>query len=606
MKTLLRFLLIGLLLLVLTGGLLFANVWHYKPLSINWFYGRVFMKFALEQPEILTSLRVLDQFGIHGHNARLSDRSPEAAQRSLERMRDEYRTFQRYKRSAYKGDALLSWDVFDQFMADQLEGLEHWRLHDFPVNQLFGAQSTLPDFMLQQHVVENERGARHYIARLNEFTNYFEGLIEGLELRRQHGVLPPNFAITKVIAQVEAFLEGPPDAHLLVRHLDEKLAAIDSLKSAERNELHRQTVAAVRDHVYPAYGRLLTWLHEVEPEASSNEGVWRLPEGNAYYAYQVRHHTTTELTPEQIHRIGLAEVARIGAEMESILQDQGLTEGSLGERIQKLSERPDQLYEDSDEGRRQILADYQAILDEIAPAMDQYFNLRPTTGVEVRRIPEFSEENSAGAYYQAPSLDGKRGGVFYANLRDVSEVPRLSMRTLAYHEGIPGHHFQIAITQQLDGLPMFRRMLPFTAYIEGWALYAEKLASEVGFQEDPLDDLGRLQGEMFRAVRLVVDTGMHYKRWSREQAIDYMLEQTGMGALEVEAEIERYLIMPGQALAYKMGMMKILELRERAMEALGEDFDLREFHDQILGHGALPLMLLEQVVDQWLAEAQRS
>ena len=292
--------------------------------------------------------------------------------------------------------------------------------------------------------------------------------------------------------------------------------------------------------------------------------------------------------------------------MEAILQSEGLREGTIGARVQQLARRPDQLYPDSDAGREQILADYQVILDEIDAGMDAVFNLRPETGVEVRRVPEFSQDTAPGAYYQGPSLDGERPGVFYANLRNVDEIPKFGMRTLAYHEGIPGHHFQIALTQELEDLPMFRRLIPMTVFAEGWALYAEQLAWEMGYQDDPLDNLGRLQAEMFRAVRLVVDTGMHYKRWSREQSIEYMLEHTGMGEDEVTAEIERYLVNPGQALAYKIGMLKILELREYARSELGEQFDLKAFHDQVLTHGALPMYLLERVVRDWVESLQET
>ena len=387
-------------------------------------------------------------------------------------------------------------------------------------------------------------------------------------------------------------------------NFDERAAKIDpaELPPERRAELRGRVVAAIESSVYPAYRELLAYLRELEPRAVSNDGVWRLPDGEAFYRQAIRQHTTTEMSAEEIHRLGLAEVARIGAEMDAILRAEGLFEGSIGTRVQQIAQRPDQLYPDTDEGRAQILADYQAIIDEIDEAMPQYFNLRPAVGVEVKRVPEFSEATAPGAYYQPPSLDGKRKGTFFANLRDVSEIPKFGMRTLAYHEGVPGHHFQNAITRQLEGLPMFRRLLPFTAYGEGWALYAEQLAWELGFQDDPLDNLGRLQAEMFRAVRLVVDTGLHHKRWSREQAISYMIEHTGMGEGDVTAEIERYLVNPGQALAYKVGMIKILELRQRARDALGEAFDLRAFHDQILGHGALPLTLLEQVVDDWIAE----
>lgn len=598
---------ISLAALIVAGSLLFVNFWYFKPLSIDWFYSRAFLKFSLQQPEMLTSLRILDQFGIRGHNAELSDASPQAGEDMLAYWREEHEVFKRYDRSDYEGQDLLSYDVFDFFMSNQLAEADRWRFHNFPVNQMFGVQSNLPDFMVQQHVVEDELGAEHYIARLNQFDQKFDGVLEGLRVREERGILPPSFAVTKVIDQIEGFLDSPAEEHLLVVEFDEKLDAVDEaeLDQARREELHELAVEAVAQSVYPAYEELLAYLRDLETKATSNGGVWRLPEGDAFYRQAIRQHTTTDMSAEEIHEIGLAEVERIGREMDAILRAEGLTEGTIGERVQQLSEQPDQLYPDTDEGREQILADYQAIIDEIDPAMDEYFNLRPETGVQVKRVPEFAEETSAGAYYQRPSLDGERPGVFFANLRDVSEIPKFGMRTLAYHEGIPGHHFQIAITQELEGIPMFRRLLPFTAYSEGWALYTEQLAWEIGFQDDPLDNLGRLQAEMFRAVRLVVDTGMHHKRWSREEAIDYMLANTGMGEGEVEAEIERYLVMPGQALSYKVGMMKIVELRERARRELGDAFSLPEFHDQILGHGALPLTLLEQVVDDWI-ERKRS
>ncbi len=606
MKKLLKWGGASLAVLVLAGGLLFANFWYFKPLSIDWFYTRAFLKFSLQQPEMLTSLRILDQFGIRGHNAELGDASPEAGEEMLAYWRDEYETFKRYDRADYEGQDLLSYDVFDFFMSNQMADADRWRFHNFPVNQLFGVQSTLPDFMVQQHVVEDELGAEHYIARLNQFDEKFDGVLEGLQIREERGILPPAFAVTKVIDQIKGFLDSAPEEHLLVVKFDEKMDEIDAseLAPARRDELHAQVVEAVEQSVYPAYEHLLAYLRELAPKATSNGGVWRLPDGDAFYQQAIKQHTTTDMSAEEIHAIGLAEVERIGSQMDAILRAEGLTEGTIGERVQQLASRPDQLYPDTEAGREQILADYQAILDEIDPAMDEYFNLRPETGVEVKRVPKFAEETSAGAYYQGPSLDGKRKGAFFANLRDVSEIPKFGMRTLAYHEGIPGHHFQIAITQQLEGIPLFRRLLPFTAYSEGWALYAERLAREIGFQDDPLDNLGRLQAEMFRAVRLVVDTGMHYKRWTREEAIDYMLTNTGMGEGEVTAEIERYLVMPGQALAYKVGMMKILELRERARRELGENFSLPEFHDQILGNGALPLTLLEQIVDDWIERKQ--
>ena len=595
-------------ILVLAGGLLFTNYWYFKPLSIDWFYSRVFVKFALSNPEMLTSMRMLEPMGIRGHNARLSDSSPEAAEEQLAFWQKQYEVFQRYDRESYDGQDRLSYDVFDFFMGNTLADADRWQLHNFPVNQMFGVQSSIPNFMVQQHVVDDELGAEHYIARLNAMDTKFDQILEGLVLRREAGIHPPAFTVEKVIDQIEGFIEPPAEEHLLVTSFDRRLGRIpaEEMDEERRTELREAVVAAVEGVVYPAYRELLAHLMELSTVATSNNGVWRLPDGDDFYQSAITQHTTTTMSADEIHAIGLAEVERVGSEMDTILRSEGLTEGAIGERVRQIAERPDQLYPDTDEGREQIIADYQAIIDEIDPAMDEYFNLRPSVGVEVRRVPEFSQATAPGAYYQRASMDGSRPGVFFINLRDVSEIPRFGMRTLAYHEAVPGHHFQNAITQQLDDLPMFRRMLPFTAYGEGWALYTEQLAWELGFQDDPLDNLGRLQAEMFRAVRLVVDTGLHAKRWSREQAIEYMLEHTGMGEGEVTAEIERYLVMPGQALAYKVGMIKIIELRERAREALGEDFDIKAFHDQVLGNGALPLTILEQVIDDWIAETQAS
>jgi uncharacterized protein (DUF885 family) len=295
-------------------------------------------------------------------------------------------------------------------------------------------------------------------------------------------------------------------------------------------------------------------------------------------------------------------VARIEAEMDVILSGEGLSLGSVGARVQGISKRPDQLYPDTDAGRTQIINDFQSIINEIDNGLTPYFNIRPKMGVEVERVPQFREQTAPGAYYNPPAFDGSRPGVFFINLRNTDEVAKFGMRTLAYHEGIPGHHFQIAIQQEMKGVPIFRKVLPFTAFAEGWALYSERLAWEAGFQKQPLDNLGRLQAEMFRAVRLVVDTGMHYKHWTREQSIAYMLEKTGMPETDVVAEIERYLVMPGQALAYKVGMNKILELRERAKTELGPKFDIKAFHDVVLSGGSMPLALLEQRVDAWIAK----
>nr|WP_250636932.1 DUF885 domain-containing protein [Hymenobacter sp. PAMC 26628] len=312
--------------------------------------------------------------------------------------------------------------------------------------------------------------------------------------------------------------------------------------------------------------------------------------------------TTTNLSAVQIHQLGLQEVARITAEMRAILQAQKVAGAdSVGPTLARLGEEPRFLYPDTDAGRAQILADYQTILTEVDKGLSSAFRIRPKARLEVRRVPVFKEKTSAGAYYDRAALDGSRPGVFYASLYDVKATPKFGMRTLAYHEGIPGHHFQVGVAQELKGLPTFRTLVSFVAYGEGWALYAERLASELGFEKDPYDRLGGLRAELFRAARLVVDTGLHDQRWTREQAIGYLRRTTGMAASDVEAEVERYIVMPGQACAYKVGMLKILELRERAKQQLGPKFDLRDFHDVVLKNGPLPLEILEQVVSEYIA-----
>jgi len=319
----------------------------------------------------------------------------------------------------------------------------------------------------------------------------------------------------------------------------------------------------------------------------------------------LRQFTTTDYTPEQVHQLGLSEVARITAQMDEPLKSQGRGSGSVGERVRALQSDPQFQVADGDEGRKALLARYQKILDEINARMPEYFRTVPATRLTVERVPTAAEKGSAGAYYQQAAMDGSRPGVFFANLRDPKETATWSMKTLAYHEGIPGHHFQISTALNLKDLPIIRQQTLYSAYAEGWALYAERFAAEIGmYKDDPFGDLGRLRDELMRAVRLVVDTGLHAKGWSREQAIDYMASTTGMPQTEVVSEVERYMGLPGQACAYKVGQLKILELRERAKAALGDKFSIKDFHAVVLENGGVPLTLLEKLVDEWIAKAK--
>jgi uncharacterized protein (DUF885 family) len=601
MKTTLKWLLRLLLLAVVAGAAFFVHVWYFKPYRIDWFYGRTFAQFALDSPELLSNLRVLPSWADF-YSDKLDDASLAHEQKVAAMLRDDHAVLLSYDRGALDRRGQLSYDVLEYFLRIQVEG-DKYRDYDFPINQMSGVQSSLPSFMAQQHQVTNAGEAKAYIARLDKFPQKFDQILEGLRLRESRNLLPPQFLVEDVLRQMDAFIAKPSKENPLYVSFREKLDKIpaERLDAGAHSRLLADVDGAIQNSVYPAYRKLIDYFKALQPKVQGNYGAWHLPDGDAYYAWCVRQHTTSDMTPEQIHQLGLTEVARVGAEMDAILKAQGLDEGTIGARVQQLAKNPDQLFPNTPEGKQAMLKQYQAILDEVNAGLGNAFDVRPELGVIVKAVPEFAEKTAPGAYYEDGSFDGTRPGVFFANMRDPTETPKWAMRTLAYHEGIPGHHFQVSIAQEATDLPFFRRVLPFTAYVEGWALYAERLAWELGFEKDPLDNLGRLRDEMMRAVRLVVDTGIHYKHWTREQAIEYMMQNTGMAESDVTAEIERYFVDPGQALAYKVGMLKILELREKAKSELGPRFDLARFHDQILTNGALPLELLERVVNDWIA-----
>ena len=432
----------------------------------------------------------------------------------------------------------------------------------------------------------------------------FDQVLEGLDKRDELGIYPPQFLVTKVLEDMNNFVATPPEEGILMVSLLDKMKEAE-LPQDEQERLALEARIAIVDTVYPAYDRLIAHFEALDSKVDGNYGAWSLPDGEEFYELTLKLFTTTNYTPEYIHNVGLAEVDRLQAEILDILQAEGwdVSQGFTA-AINEMAENPRFYFSDSGEGRDEILAGYEALMEEVGGKLEPWFATIPEAPVEVRRVPEFKEKTSPGGYYEIPAMDGSRPGVFYANLYDIKATPKYGMRTLTYHEAIPGHHFQLAIQQDQEDLPFFRRLIPFSAYSEGWALYAEELAWEMGLLEDPYDNIGRLQAELFRAVRLVVDTGIHKMRWSREEAIDYMLANTGMAETDVVAEIERYFVMPGQATSYKVGMMKIQELRKRAETELGENFDIRQFHDVILTNGSMPLDILEELVLQYIEQEQ--
>lgn len=590
------------LLVLVAGGVWLSKLIWFKPFNIDHFYNRVFVEYALENPEMLTSMRMLPSWA-DWYNDDFGDRSPAQDRAMMEISREALETLRSYDFESQTESQQLSTRILDWFLDNGVQG-EPYLFHNYPVNQLFGVQSGLPDFMAEQHQVNRVEEAEDYLVRLGKFGTAFEQIDESLRLREEMGITPPTFVVDRVLVEVNNFVDTPAKENILYTSFEEKLDAIEELGDEERGRMLAEAETAIENTVYPAYRGLIEYLEYLKPKTTSDDGVWKLPDGDDFYRYALRTHTTTDLDPQEVHAIGLREVENIQAEMDAILRAEGYADGTVGERMLQLSKEERFLYPDTDAGREQILADYQAIIDEVNTGLDEAFDLRPKAGVEVKRIPEFKEKTSPGAYYNAPPRDGSKPGAFYANLRSVEEIPKYGMRTLAYHEAIPGHHFQIAIQGELEGLPIFRTFPLFTAYTEGWALYSEQVAAELGFQQDPYDRLGYLQAALFRAVRLVVDTGIHAKKWTREEAIEYMTANTGMPNSDVVAEIERYIVMPGQACAYMIGKLKILELREKAQRELGDKFTLAGFHRAVLENGAVPLSILEELIDEYIAETK--
>ena len=578
--------------------------WHAPLPNLHWTLNRAFMKVVMDSPETLTQLHMLEQFGLTFHQDDLDDESITAGDEALTMMKEIGAEIRSFDREDLPYQQQLSYDMAT-WMLDRMEsGADKWRFHNYPVNQLFGVQNGFPSFMESAHQVSGVSDAEDYNARLSKVGTKFSQVLDGLKLREEKGILPPTFVVTKVLDEMNGFINTPVEENILYASFKKKLEEA-GIEEATQAGLLAETARQMQESVYPAYQLLIDYFTALKPKTTSDDGVWKLPNGDEFYRFALQMFTTSEMSPEEIHVLGLQEVERIQAQMREILAAEGYdTTKPVGTLMRELASEERFLYPDTPEGRQQILQDYQQIIDEISAGLDPWFAVQPKAGVKVERIPEFKEKTAPGAYYNPPAMDGSRPGIFYANLYDINATPKFGMRTLAYHEAVPGHHFQIAIAQEQKELPLFRRMAPFTAYTEGWALYSEQLAWEAGFQKNPYDNLGRLQGELFRAVRLVVDTGIHYKRWTREQAIEYMLFNTGNAESDVVSEIERYIVMPGQACAYKVGMIEMLKLREKAQQQLGPKFDIKAFHDVVLKNGAMPLATLNKVIDDWIAEVQ--
>jgi len=588
--------------------LVYALVWGTPP-SINLAVERLGMRMVLDDPELLTQIGLLDNTILDFHSGRLTDVSPRADMQRRRMDRDGLALIRRFSKERLRGQKRITYLLMYWYFEQNLRGHRydyHWYANPvfmgpYPVNHVFGVHVDLIQFLSKDHKIRGRRSLRRYLKRLYQIDWKITGLQRSLQLRVEAGAVPPDFVLEKCLVQISNFLSKPIEENPLYFNVIEKMAESGRLTKRAQERWALRIKNAIEDAVKPAYRGLAATLKSLTEHTTDGDGVWRLPNGEDYYAFLLRQHTTTDLTAADIHQIGLDEVAYLTQSVQKILGELGLPTENPGKIMQSLQQDP-QYQHEGDEARTAIINEYQTILDEVNQRMDALFNHGPLEEIAVKRLPEFKEPDSPIAYAQPPAFDGSRPGTLWLNLRDPKNIYRWGMRTLAYHEGVPGHVYQMSQAQKLKGLPTFRRMYHFNAYTEGWALYAEYLGWALGLEDRHamLSNLGRLQALLWRAVRLVVDTGIHAMRWSRQAAIDYMIEKTGLPERDVITEVERYIVMPGQACAYYLGYLELFSLRKKAESILGEAFDIKAFHDVVINNGGLPLPLLAQVVNEYI------
>ena len=593
------------ILVIGIGSIYLVNLFFMKPYSIDHFLGKELALGLLDSPEALTYIGVFDRFNwLTKHNSRLS--IPENdLENDIKELEDTIRKLYKYDDEKLSETQKITKKIAIFDFENNLKELQQFPHLDYPLNQIGGIHLSTIEFMSDMHPVRTKSEAEDYIKRVDLIKDVYEGVLKDLEKQEESGIFPPEFVYDHVINQLNKFIEYSYEEHPLYTQFMKKVSELDVTEN-EINNFNNEIKRAIDESVTPGFKLLKQFMVRTEKNANKNHGIWSQPNGDEYYKLRIRTYTTTDYSPEDIHQMGLDEVDRITYRMREILTDLGYDESkSVGQLMNELNENPNFLYDDTPNRKEIVVNDYTEMVNEAIEVMTDYFHTMPKSEVIVKAVPEYSEQTAAGGYYQAPALDGSRPGVFYANLYDIKQTPTYSMRTLAYHEATPGHHHQIAHSLENENLTMYRRFgYRTSAFSEGWALYSERLALEAGLAEDPYDELGILQSEIFRAVRLVVDTGMHYKRWTREEAMEYMKSITGMSDTEVRVEIERYIVWPGQALSYKVGMIKILELREKAMNELGDDFNIKDFHSAVLDHGNPPLFIVEEKVNDMIKEAR--
>ncbi|WP_073276925.1 DUF885 domain-containing protein [Microbulbifer donghaiensis] len=565
----------------------------------NQMFEDFFQEHLNRSPEFKTFLGMKDDYG------KWNDLSPEFEEESYQINQRQLAKLNKLDPSKLDDATRLSLKLAKRNLNEEIEGYK-WRLHSYPVNQMYAVHTGVASLLINQHRIDDVSDAEAYIARLNALPKHFAQLQQNLEERAEVGTIVPKFVFPYVISDAQNLITGAPfdggEDSTLFADFKGKVDKLE-IPDEKKQQLVGKAKSALLSNVQPAYSNLIKYLQKLEKRATTDDGAWKLANGDDFYNFRLNVYTTTDLTADQIHQTGLKEVARIHEEMREIMEKVGF-EGSLQEFFEFMRTDKQFYYPNTDEGKKEYLDKATAIIDTMKGRLDELFITKPKAELTVKAVEPFREKSAGKAFYQRPAPDGSRPGIYYANLYNTNDMPTYQMEALAYHEGIPGHHMQLSIAQELQDIPKFRKFGGYTAYTEGWGLYSELVPKEIGFYQDPYSDFGRLAMELWRAGRLVVDTGMHSKKWTREEAIDYLKVNTPNPEGDVTKAIERYIVMPGQATAYKIGMLKIVELREKAKNELGDDFDIRAFHDTILANGAVPLDVLEDLVDEWIAEVK--
>jgi len=569
------------------------------------FFNEIFERNVSQSPQFQSYLGRENADNAHwdDYSDAFAEQENQQTQADLDRLHNDF-DFEALNESSQ-----TSYRIFEYNQQRDLRNFK-WRDHSYAVTQMDNIATGLPTFLQNIQKVANRKDAEDYISRIEGTQAVLQEYVKRLREGEANGVIPPMMVYPKVLGGAENMLKGAPfeesaDNGVLLADFRTKVDALE-MAPEEREILLNDAANALSGPFRSGYQDLIAELNRLQLVADNDNGVWNLPDGEAYYANRVQNWTTTQRSVEEIHQLGLAEVARIRGEMLEIKEEVGF-DGNLAEFFEFVRTNPENYFSNTEEGRQIYLSEATALIDGIYDIAGDYFNVLPKAPLEVRRVEPWREAGSSTAFYNGPAPDGSRPGIYYVNLMNMNAVQKHIMNSLAYHEGAPGHHFQIAVQQELEGIPEFRKFGGYSAYSEGWALYAERLAYEAGLYEGlPMRNFGRLSEEMKRAVRLVVDTGMHAKQWPLEQSIKYMTDNTPMAPADIERQIKRYYVLPGQALSYKVGMLTILELRQRAKDQLGDQFDIREFHDVVLKNGAVPMEILELVVDSYIKEKSGS